>query len=301
MVYSKKELFEEPESSSCDFSQNPWSYLKPETHQEVFNFARKFSQAFVSLENAVIDSWKLVLMGLPFVKEEAINDYITSLARQIKENAGRRSMKFNFGVEEVVQALKVGIAVKDISLEGKPCIIGPHNRNVSIYAAEICKSIGLPKDVVYRIVTAASLHDLGKIIVPNHILEKRSELNSNEFNVMKMHPLSGKRILQRIGEIFGVDTGHIATGIVTHQEKYGGGGYPGNLVKEQIPIDGQIIAIADSFDAMTSCRPYHKTKTVDEAIEELRRDPRHQFNPGIVDESLAPLESAYCIIYPSRN
>ncbi|MBW3014611.1 HD domain-containing protein [Candidatus Woesearchaeota archaeon] len=298
MVYSNLEARSGAEEDSHPNSQ---TCITPNSHKLIYDFAKRFTHEFISLEAAIQDSWQLVVMGLPYVRSEYIVEYVSALAQQIRATAGRRSMKYDFGVDEVVQALKVGITLKDISLEGKPCIIGPHNRNVEFYAGSICRGIGLPRDASHRITTAAGLHDIGKVVVPNHILEKRGRLTKNEMDVVKVHPLTGKRILQRIGEIFGVDTRHIDTGIVTHQEKFGGGGYPGNLAKEAIPIDGQIIAIADSFDAMTSCRPYHKRKTMEEALEELRRDPRNQFNSRIVDEALAPLEEAYAVVNPESN
>jgi putative two-component system response regulator len=127
---------------------------------------------------------------------------------------------------------------------------------------------------------AATMHDLGKIGIPDDILLKRGTLTPEEFDVMKTHTLIGAGILSggysdltRMAEL-------IAT---THHERWDGSGYPQGLEGEAIPIAGRIVALADAFDALTHKRPYKKPWTVKEAVAEVQRQAGKQFDPKIVE------------------
>ncbi len=124
---------------------------------------------------------------------------------------------------------------------------------------------------------AALLHDIGKIGIPESILNKTDKLDENEMLVIKEHPAKGVEILKPIKELKGS-----LLGVKYHHENYDGKGYPEGLRGEDIPIIASIIAVVDAFDAMTTDRPYRKARSLDEAVEELKRCSGTQFNPLVV-------------------
>lgn len=128
---------------------------------------------------------------------------------------------------------------------------------------------------------AALLHDIGKIGIPEHILNKVSPLNEEERNIIKNHPLIGANILKQIEEFKDV-----LLGVRHHHERYDGSGYPFGLKKKQIPLIASIISLADAFDAMTIDRPYQKALSLEGALEEIRKNKGKQFCPCVVDAFL---------------
>jgi len=125
---------------------------------------------------------------------------------------------------------------------------------------------------------ASLLHDIGKIGVPEHILNKQGPLTDEEMGCIHRHPMVGVNILQPIKELE-----DCILGIKYHHERYDGSGYPEGLRGEQIPLIASIIAVADAFDAMTTNRPYHPSVTKDEAVEEIMRLSGRQFHPEVVN------------------
>ncbi|MDP2922369.1 MAG: HD domain-containing protein, partial [Candidatus Omnitrophota bacterium] len=128
---------------------------------------------------------------------------------------------------------------------------------------------------------AALLHDIGKIGVPESILNKEGLLNKEEWQKMRMHPLIGVTILQPIKELES-----IILGVKYHHERFDGQGYPEGLSGDHIPLIAAIIAVADSFDAMTSTRPYRQAKPKETAIVEIKRLSGQQFYPQVVSAFL---------------
>lgn len=125
---------------------------------------------------------------------------------------------------------------------------------------------------------ASLLHDIGKIGIPDNILNKKRELNETEFEQVKKHPEIGGKILHSIKEL--ADVIEI---IQTHQERFDGTGYPKGLKGDQIPLIARIISVADTFDAITTDRPYRRMKSLDDAMKEIKKHSGTQFDPFIVD------------------
>jgi HD-GYP domain-containing protein (c-di-GMP phosphodiesterase class II) len=125
------------------------------------------------------------------------------------------------------------------------------------------------------------VHDLGKVGIPDRILFKPGPLNEEEWAVMCQHAEKGYRIAQATSDLAG-----IADLILKHHERWDGKGYPFGLAGEEIPIECRILAIADSFDAMTNDRPYKKAISAQEALEELKRCAGSQFDPRLVEHFL---------------
>jgi diguanylate cyclase (GGDEF)-like protein/putative nucleotidyltransferase with HDIG domain len=153
-----------------------------------------------------------------------------------------------------------------------------HTERVMEYAVGLASKLGLSEEDLRNIRYSALLHDIGKVEVPSDILTKKSRLSNEEWQIIKMHVTWGEQIVQPIKELHGC-----LPIIRHHHERYDGTGYPDHLAGRDIPIGARIMTIVDSFDAMTSERPYQKSKSIEAAIEELRTCAGSQFDPDFVE------------------
>ena len=169
------------------------------------------------------------------------------------------------------------IAVLAKALDVKTKWTYNHSKNVAKYAVAIAKRLGLSRKQIESIKQAGKLHDLGKVIISDEILNKKGKLTEEEWNKVKQHVQVSAEILKPLG--FMKDVGKI---IMQHHEYYGGQGYPIGIQKEEIAIGARIIAVVDAFDAMTSERPYRKKVSIDESIKELEKFSGVQFDPKVV-------------------
>ena len=158
-----------------------------------------------------------------------------------------------------------------------------HSFRVAFYAEMLAQALELPSALCQRIQVAALLHDIGKIAISDRVLNKAGRLNREEMLEIQRHPRIGCNILGRLPSF-----PDIATIVLHHHERLDGDGYPEQLAGEAIPMGSRIIAVADSFDAMTSNRPYRKAMTVDAAINEVHQHAGEQFDPTVA-ASLARL------------
>ncbi len=152
-----------------------------------------------------------------------------------------------------------------------------HSKRVSEICQNIGKALRLSEIEIGKLKVAGLLHDIGKIAIDDNILNKQSRLTEEEWNEIKKHPGIGYRIISSSREML-----ELAECIRLHHERWDGGGYPNGLREEAIPVAARIIALADSYDAMTSERPYRKALNYEEAAEEIRRNAGTQFDPKIV-------------------
>lgn len=159
-----------------------------------------------------------------------------------------------------------------------------HSERVARLCRKMAQRIGLPES---ELELAALLHDVGKIYVPQSILNKEGHLNDHEFELVKQHPVKGYEL---VSSIDGME--RIAKIILYHHERYDGNGYPIGLRDAEIPLESQIIFISDSFDAMTTTRPYRKTPmSVKQAIEEIKRCSGTQFDPNLAEVFIELVDS----------
>lgn len=159
---------------------------------------------------------------------------------------------------------------------------GSHILRVSHGAALLAKAVGWDEQQVQLIFNAAPMHDIGKLGIPDAILQKPGRLSPEEFEQIKRHPLIGAQLLD--GEHLDDPLMHMARRVaLTHHEKWDGTGYPNGLAGEDIPLEGRIVAIIDVFDALTSTRPYKKPRSVEEAAELIREGRGKHFDPRLVD------------------
>jgi len=166
-------------------------------------------------------------------------------------------------------------------LDKKIPTLSSHMTKYASIVTEIAKELRLSEKQIRSLQHASLLHDAGKIDIPLEILTKRDKLTSEEFGIIKSHPLKGAEIikpLQILKPVIPV--------ILHHHEKYDGSGYPAGLKGDQIPIEARIMAVADAFEAMIIGRPYKNTRTIRQAVEEIRRNAGTQFDPKVVDAFL---------------
>jgi diguanylate cyclase (GGDEF)-like protein len=171
------------------------------------------------------------------------------------------------------------------AVDARDAYTGSHSERVGELAARIARRLGIEEPQIELTRLAASLHDLGKLAIPEEILRKPGALNESERLVLQRHPQIGYRMLESLG----VDP--IADWVLHHHERWDGSGYPDRLRGDEIPLGARIIFVADAYDAMTSERVYRKPLDEREALEELERCAGTQFDPSIVEafaEELGP-------------
>ena len=170
------------------------------------------------------------------------------------------------------------------AVDARDAYTGSHSQRVAELAARTARRLGLPDEEVELTRLAASLHDLGKLAIPEEILRKPGPLTEPERMVLERHPQIGFRMLESLG----VDP--VADWVLHHHERWDGSGYPDGLPGDQIPLGARIIFVADAYDAMTSERVYRRRVPRLQAIAELERCAGTQFDPGIVSALAAELE-----------
>jgi len=153
-----------------------------------------------------------------------------------------------------------------------------HSRNVSRYAAAIARVMGLPQEESRRIIHAGLVHDIGKVGIPDRILQKHGRLDVAEGAVMITHAAAGAAILERSGALR-----ELAVLVRHHHEWHNGGGYPDSLSGDDVPLGSAVLAVADAFDAMTSYRVYRPAQSLGRAMAELVRCSGEQFHPRVVE------------------
>ncbi len=164
------------------------------------------------------------------------------------------------------------------TVDAKDEYTNQHSQRVSDYSVLIARELGFSDEECENIRKAALLHDIGKIGVPDRVLNKPGRLNDSEYEIMKTHVTRGAEILKDFTLI-----DHVIDGTLFHHERYDGTGYPQGLSGEDIPLYGRIIGVADAFDAMTDNRVYRKKLDFDTVISELKRCKGTQFDPKMVD------------------
>ena len=164
------------------------------------------------------------------------------------------------------------------TLDAKSPYTCGHSERVAEISLAIAKVLHLPEDEQMRIHIGAHLHDIGKIGVPDSILNKPGKLTDIEYEIMKEHPAIGDQIVSKVNILK-----PMADIVRHHHERIDGKGYPDGLKGEEISLASRIVAIADAFDAMTSKRAYRENVRIDEAVAELSRHKGTQFDAAIIE------------------
>lgn len=169
-----------------------------------------------------------------------------------------------------VRMLAAAIDAKDPYTRG-------HSERVARYSIAIGKHLHLPADQMRNLRISALLHDVGKIGIDDRILRKPGALSDDEFDIMKTHPAKGAAIMSGVAQLI-----DIIPGMKYHHEKWSGGGYPDSLKADEIPMQARIVAIADTFDAMTTNRPYQKAMDLNYVVEKIASFAGTRFDPAVV-------------------
>jgi HD-GYP domain-containing protein (c-di-GMP phosphodiesterase class II) len=188
--------------------------------------------------------------------------------------------------EEIHEAFLGSVTALSLSIEKRDTYTGGHTKRVLDFALAIGEEMGLTEKELHDLKLSAILHDVGKIGIPDNVLNKPAPLDDAEFKIMKRHPKIGAAIMGKIP--FFKD---ILPGMRYHHETMDGKGYPYGLRGEQIPLQARIVAVADAFDAMTSNRPYRDGMPVAKAVGELRRCSDTQFDGKVVEAFVRAIES----------
>src|ERR1700674_4775956 len=174
-----------------------------------------------------------------------------------------------------IEALALAIDAKDQTAQS-------HIRRVQVYATGLAKALGMPLTEIQGVKTAALLHDIGKLAVPEHILSKPGPLTQEEFQKIRIHPQVGAEIISAVALPYPV-----APLIMSHHERWDGKGYPQGLTSEQIPVGARILTIVDYYDAVTTERPYHKAMSLDAALGLLLQGSGKALDPRGVETFIA--------------
>ncbi len=173
-------------------------------------------------------------------------------------------------------------------VEADDTYTGEHSKSVVRLSLDVCDQLGLDPDRRRNVEFGALLHDVGKIAVPDEIINKPGKLNEQEWAIIKTHTIEGQRMLEKIGG-FMSEIGLIVRG---SHERWDGSGYPDGLAGEAIPLESRIVATCDAFNAMTTTRSYRKAMPLPAAIAELERCAGTHFDPMVVEALLAVVEAA---------
>jgi HD-GYP domain-containing protein (c-di-GMP phosphodiesterase class II) len=188
----------------------------------------------------------------------------------------------NFILFDDVRGLMMGLLHSLVSaVDAKDAYTCGHSERVALLSRLIARAARLDEALIERVYMAGLLHDVGKIGVPEAVLQKTGKLTPEEFEQIKKHPEIGARILGDIRQLQ-----DIIPGVLHHHERYDGKGYPYGLAGESIPLLGRIICLGDCFDAMTSSRTYRRALPLEVALNELRRCAGTQFDPALTDAFL---------------
>ena len=215
-----------------------------------------------------------VLIGLMFLLILVVIQQIDDI-RKVRDHLESEIKNKNAENEQmlihIVETLAGTIDAKDAYTNG-------HSSRVADYAKEIARRFGYSETEQDDIFMMGLLHDIGKIGIPDAVINKPGKLTDEEYDIIKKHPIMGSKILANIKE-----KPELATGARWHHEKYGGGGYPDGIKGDQIPEQARIIAVADAYDAMTSCRSYRKSLPQEKVRKEIENGRGTQFDPVFAD------------------
>jgi len=162
------------------------------------------------------------------------------------------------------------------ALEARDAYTHGHSKRVTRHSERIARELGLPQELVAKVRIAAAVHDVGKIKTPREVLTKPGRLDDSEFEIIKQHPVDGAEMVRDLGD------GEITAMVRHHHERLDGTGYPDRLAADEIPLGARIIAVADTFDAMTSSRPYRAACRHKKALDVLAKEAGAQLDPAPV-------------------
>lgn len=239
--------------------------------QELAVGAQRIAAGDFSQRIAVTSRTELGDLGVSFnLMTDQVESYIKDLQQSADEN------------RELFLGTVKGLAA---AIDGKDPYTRGHSERVSRMSMAIAQRLGLSDDECEKIRISALLHDVGKIAIDDNILKKPSALTDDEFVIMKQHPQKGYKIMSQIRAMK-----EFLPGMYMHHEMVNGQGYPQGLKSDEIPLMAKIVAVADTFDAMTTDRPYQQAMKFEDAIARIQSFVGTRYDPGVVDAFVAACE-----------
>ncbi len=253
----------------------------PKSKQKVLNQALKPVKESLYI-NITVDDQLVGRIGLD-IKEDSNSNFTDTTKKIIKSFATLSStffsfkrlnrLKTNFTKELITSIIKM-VEMYDYYTKG-------HSENVARLGSVIAEKMNLSNKVVQETYWTGLVHDIGKLLVPIHILNKEGKLNDKEYSLVQKHPVWGSKALKNSESLQS-----IARQVRYHHERWDGNGYPEGLKENEIPLISQIIALADAWDAMLSQRSYRDPLSKVQAIQEIKENKGKQFSPQVVDTFL---------------
>jgi len=219
------------------------------------------------------DSIEVILRIRNFLEIRMLHKEIRNQNKMLEERVLERTEQLYQSQKDVIQRLSRAVEYRDSET-------GVHTVRMSKYVHCVASAVGFSPEECEVISTASALHDVGKIGIPDHILQKPGKLDPDEWEIMKTHTTIGVELLSGSSSKFIQMGEEIA---LTHHEKWDGTGYPRGLKGENIPMVGRICGLCDVFDALTSKRPYKEAWPIDEAVEEIKKGSGSHFDPHVTD------------------
>ncbi len=229
----------------------------------------------VTWKRDVLEAYLGVMLHRQFVTGPTAFEEICQRIQQFSQSLNDRGQPGCFerlpaAVLEAMSSLAFAVDAKDQYTQG-------HSKKVSAYAGLIAQAAGLKAIEVEEVRLGALLHDVGKVGIPEEILNKAGPLDADEWDTMKSHTILGWQLLEPL-----LTLRHVREMIKHHHEFFDGSGYPDQLEKERIPLGARIIAVADAYDTITSPRVYKKARAAEDALAEIERCAGAQFDPELV-------------------
>lgn len=236
----------------------------------------------VSVSGIFIGIGMLILLFVNIIRTMQ-HVHTIELQRQTEEMERRREQVEQMSLQ-IMQTLATTIESKDDYIRG-------HSYRVAEYSALIARELGWSEKEIFHLKHAAYLHDIGKVGIPDAILNKPTKLTEEEYNIIKSHTVIGSKILKNVTII-----DHAVEVARSHHERYDGLGYPDGRKGEEIPLHARIVALADSYDAMNSRRIYRNALPAQTIYEEIKRNRGKQFDPKLTDIFLTLLDEKRVVI-----
>ncbi len=231
-----------------------------------------------------VDKTELRARVNSLLKVKALNEYLANYHVKLQTEVDRRIESFKQSLEKVKRASLDTIYRLSRAAEYKDEDTGVHIQRMSHYSTAIARQMGCDDLFLEHLLYSTPMHDIGKIGIPDRVLQKSGKLDPEEWEIMKRHTIIGAEILKDADVEFIKLGAEIA---LTHHEKWNGTGYPRGIKGTEIPLAGRIVAMADVFDALTSERPYKAAMPIEKAFAIIKEGRGSHFDPEVIDAFFA--------------
>jgi putative nucleotidyltransferase with HDIG domain len=274
---------------NMSYKDRPLHFISSGISLSIYIFATLFYTPLLPSPSVEDSSFSLIITRITiYLMVVFLVDILNNYAKYLTDKLIQKEKELSIAVlTDTVGALVGALEAKDEYTNG-------HSTRTSQYALQLAKKLKLEIDEE-SFLTGAILHDIGKIGIPDSVLDKKSSLTDEEYTLIKEHPLMGAKILKNTNSLK-----HVVPMVIHHHERFDGRGYPSGLAGKSIPLEARILAVADTFDALTSNRPYRTAFSPEYAYEEILKHAGTQFCPMCI-EAFKDIYPELCKIYKNSN